>query len=1745
MSQSIDDIINRRIGQTSAQPQQPNVFTNSYAELQKQFRDKYGFDFEETGGADTPMHQKLHNGYARDLRSRTLNPEQRKFLLDTGAGLGFDIKDYTDNWQDIGGTGPHMHLDVGGKSMLDMVINRRLSGYQAQPAPSGLSPDMASPAAATQASGIEDPLYTQAVSEVMRALPASLQTKEYVDQWLRSETGRKKYPGLQKLLDNSDTVRLSTTVPATGQIPLTVDTPAAVAPTREMKAASAVLSEENRNTVQTEPGAPASKFYISPHEQQQQAGVWLDVRDLIQDGNLDPMRVTERLVHNALGASYEEIEKLKERGVVFNTRGLDDKEKLRRYLKPDGSLFVAFDPATSDSSGAYSYYKTALDGMRKEETARDSIGQFGPLNPTGDAGIQEIREQRANEIASQRPITDEEREIHDLGSPGYGSNIIAGINKGAGRITAGIGRVVGSDTLTDIGETEQKTGAAISNRSGHQNEAGKVVEGFSGMAPAVAGAALVGPESLAAEAAYWGGLGAVEAIGEGGDASAAAKSAAINMVPIPGFRFIGHAGNAGVEGVRRGLGQLIKEEAPRYIARVGYGALAGTETALLAGEIPEDVARSAGMMGAMGLIPHGTKGKDARPDAVSRAENFPVNEIHADPERFQFKAKGGETTGASGTFGKDVKFTPDLVKDNPLLVWQDSFNKKFYVVDGHNRLNLAKRNGVQSVPVEFVNARTAEEARAVGAVKNILAGNGSDKDASTFFQESKLTREDVARLAVENNLQPLAESALAGKSPAAKVSPTEASPEKAVSSNPEQKITPVDDVINKRMRQSQETKPPDPMLDGLHRQILEDYPEQKFVDLREQLLDDYPHLQNPEKPQAEPAIESPTLEQVKTRKTQATIEKAEAPASSKITDLGKFKKEGLGTHFETTPERWEQRRDAFIENPLELSDIGNWRDVEKLYYALRDSHEISHLDLDPIISDQAQGKTTKDQALEQIKQVIKDNGFDGIVYQNPNNAGRVTYIAFDSHQLRPVPPASPTIVNNGSESGPKPELTAEQKQKLREAERRHDQRVEFFKRGQVPELVSKQLKGEAMRFAAEKRQITDQLTAKEQARAAKREASNYIGKKVVVDGKPATVEGTPFGKVKVKFEDGKTRAVAPDEIGSAATVPEGFTPGEKGAVTIRTGDKLDFGGIDHFRSPLSNLEQVGAYERRGGQIGRQASDLIRQAQIDIPSGAMTQKDAVKQLAKDLKPIRDYFKANGKPGLAQQLDRHIINLRGKNQPFENTAALLKSIQYNTKLRFNPKSRVVNELQPLATLWPHVSTKEFVQLEIEARKPATQKRLEALGVFEGGNKAGFTPKKSMIPDFFGKASNYNRAMGYLHGEIDAARLRLTGSAAHRHAMDWAKRVEFDSSKWDAPPILSGPIASVLGQFKGFTIKNIESITNDLKLHQGDKFGGYAARAGKRILAQLLIGGVRSIPGVKQLGGVLIVGAVAKALTKAGMGEDKANKAAEALYYGAPSLIGEDLSGSSMILDEPFGNNAYERIVNFLGGPTISMGAKLATEGANAYNARTLEDQLEAGKRALGAATPYTRMVESAVNVAKGDSTINTAGKEVELNRFEMIMRAMGFTPVKQTKAFDEREAKTDSSSAFKLAKDIQKSKMPAGPVPVAQRESSQKRRTYEEEIRKTGAIPQGLKDDLKNGSISGEQFIDVIRSGKSSELENAVNGLSLKDALDVYAAGTAEEKKTLKPKVFAKLKGLADLPANERNKVLERFKQVMKH
>ena len=118
--------------------------------------------------------------------------------------------------------------------------------------------------------------------------------------------------------------------------------------------------------------------------------------------------------------------------------------------------------------------------------------------------------------------------------------------------------------------------------------------------------------------------------------------------------------------------------------------------------------------------------------------------IEVDPKRFQYKLSGANTkSGTVGSLKGVKKWDANLA--GIIQVWADPSDKKVYVVNGHNRLELEKKLGVPQRPARFLDAKTAKEARAIGALTNIAEGRGNARDAAKFFRDSGISREDLEK----------------------------------------------------------------------------------------------------------------------------------------------------------------------------------------------------------------------------------------------------------------------------------------------------------------------------------------------------------------------------------------------------------------------------------------------------------------------------------------------------------------------------------------------------------------------------------------------------------------------------------------------------------------------------------------------------------------------------------------------------------------------------------------------------------------------------------------------------------------------------------------------------------------------------------------------------------------------------------------------------------------------------------------
>lgn len=99
-----------------------------------------------------------------------------------------------------------------------------------------------------------------------------------------------------------------------------------------------------------------------------------------------------------------------------------------------------------------------------------------------------------------------------------------------------------------------------------------------------------------------------------------------------------------------------------------------------------------------------------------RILQLPPGTVLEDPARFQSRAQYPRDAGETDLSQVDV-FNHDFA--SLISVWEDPDDRKFYVVDGHQRLKLAKRVQVSFVNVQVLEANGDADAFAKGVQINL------------------------------------------------------------------------------------------------------------------------------------------------------------------------------------------------------------------------------------------------------------------------------------------------------------------------------------------------------------------------------------------------------------------------------------------------------------------------------------------------------------------------------------------------------------------------------------------------------------------------------------------------------------------------------------------------------------------------------------------------------------------------------------------------------------------------------------------------------------------------------------------------------------------------------------------------------------------------------------------------------------------------------------------------------------------
>ena len=120
-------------------------------------------------------------------------------------------------------------------------------------------------------------------------------------------------------------------------------------------------------------------------------------------------------------------------------------------------------------------------------------------------------------------------------------------------------------------------------------------------------------------------------------------------------------------------------------------------------------------------------------------------------------------------------------------------------------------------------------------------------------------------------------------------------------------------------------------------------------------------------------------------------------------DFTEFKTNGLGVHFGTESQAKERgsrlvKADITLKKPFRMDDMGSDFDVARLADELLDAG---------LVTKEKKSDLQKNGTPEDIKNILKENGYDGIVYKNKNEDKlnpKDSYIVFDKSQIKEVKP---------------------------------------------------------------------------------------------------------------------------------------------------------------------------------------------------------------------------------------------------------------------------------------------------------------------------------------------------------------------------------------------------------------------------------------------------------------------------------------------------------------------------------------------------------------------------------------------------------------------------------------------------------------------------------------------------------------------------------------------------------------------
>ena len=117
-----------------------------------------------------------------------------------------------------------------------------------------------------------------------------------------------------------------------------------------------------------------------------------------------------------------------------------------------------------------------------------------------------------------------------------------------------------------------------------------------------------------------------------------------------------------------------------------------------------------------------------------------IRDLIVDPRKYQFRLSTINASGTDDRLRDCAAFKRELA--GVVLVWPEP-SGQLALLDGHHRLQLAKRSGVEDLACLVVAASSVRDARLLGAMANIAAGNATVPDVARLMRDENLSPTQV------------------------------------------------------------------------------------------------------------------------------------------------------------------------------------------------------------------------------------------------------------------------------------------------------------------------------------------------------------------------------------------------------------------------------------------------------------------------------------------------------------------------------------------------------------------------------------------------------------------------------------------------------------------------------------------------------------------------------------------------------------------------------------------------------------------------------------------------------------------------------------------------------------------------------------------------------------------------------------------------------------------------------------------